>query len=44
VSPATDAQLHNSSALPAAPDGGFLIADTFNQVVQKVSAGGERQK
>ena len=38
--PATDAQLHNSSAVSATPDGGFLIADTFNQVVRKVSADG----
>ena len=38
--PATDAQLHNSSAVSATADGGFLIADTFNQVVRKVSAGG----
>ncbi len=38
--PATEAQLHNSSAVSATADGGFLIADTFNQVVRKVSAGG----
>jgi NHL repeat len=38
--PATDAQLHNSSAVAVAADGGFLIADTFNQVVRKVSDGG----
>ena len=38
--PATDAQLHNSSAVSVTADGGFLIADTFNQVVRKVSDGG----
>jgi hypothetical protein len=38
--PATTAQLHNSAGVAATPDGGFLIADTLNQVVRKVSAGG----
>jgi len=38
--PATSAQLHNSAGVAATPDGGFLIADTLNQVVRKVSAGG----
>ena len=38
--PATNAQLHNSAGVAATPDGGFLIADTLNQVVRKVSAGG----
>jgi hypothetical protein len=38
--PATDAQLHNAAAVAATADGGFLIADTFNQVIRKVSAGG----
>ena len=33
--PATDAQMHDSSAASVAADGGFVIADTFNQVVQK---------
>jgi trimeric autotransporter adhesin len=37
--PATSAQLHNSAGVAATPDGGFLIADTLNQVVRKVSAG-----
>ena len=38
--PATDAQLHNSATVTVTADGGFLIADTFNQVVRKVSDGG----
>ena len=38
--PATDAQLHNSATVMVTADGGFLIADTFNQVVRKVSDGG----
>ena len=38
--PATSAQLHNSAGVAATADGGFLIADTLNQVVRKVSAGG----
>ena len=38
--PATDAQLNHSFGVAVTADGGFLIADTFNQVVRKVSAGG----
>jgi ketosteroid isomerase-like protein len=38
--PATNAQLHNSVGVAVTADGGFLIADTLNQVVRKVSAGG----
>jgi trimeric autotransporter adhesin len=38
--PATSAQLHNSAGVAVTADGGFLIADTLNQVVRKVSAGG----
>src|SRR6516162_7212351 len=38
--PATDAQLNYPRAVAVTADGGFLIADTFNQVVRKVSAGG----
>jgi glucose/arabinose dehydrogenase len=38
--PATDAQLRSPQALAVTSDGGFLIADTGNQVVRKVSAGG----
>ena len=38
--PATGAQLRYPSAVAVTADGGFLIADTRNQVVRKVSAGG----
>ena len=38
--PATDAQLNRAFGVAAAPDGGFLIADTFNSVVRRVSAAG----
>ena len=38
--PATEAQLHRPFGVAAAPDGGFLIADTFNSVVRHVSAAG----
>ena len=38
--PATDAQLNRPFGVAVTADGGFLIADTFNQVVRKVSAGG----
>jgi hypothetical protein len=38
--PATDAQLNYPFGVAVTPDGGFLIADTVNQVVRKVSAGG----
>jgi hypothetical protein len=34
--PATDAQLSRPVAAAVTADGGFLIADTFNQVVRKV--------
>jgi hypothetical protein len=34
--PATDAQLNHPFGLAVTADGGFLIADTFNQVVRKV--------
>jgi hypothetical protein len=37
---ATDAQLRSPQALAVTSDGGFLVADTGNQVVRKVSAGG----
>jgi hypothetical protein len=37
---ATDAQLNGPAGVAVTADGGFLIADTFNQVVRKVSAGG----
>jgi ketosteroid isomerase-like protein len=37
---ATDAQLNYPSAVAVTADGGFLIADTYNQVVRKVSVGG----
>jgi ketosteroid isomerase-like protein len=38
--PATDAQLNNPYGLAVTADGGFLIADSNNQVVREVSAGG----
>jgi hypothetical protein len=38
--PATDAQLNNPYGLAVTADGGFLIADSSNNVVRKVSAGG----
>jgi hypothetical protein len=38
--PATDAQLNGPAAVAVTADGGFLIADTGNQVVRMVSAGG----
>ena len=37
---ATDAMLTHPTGVAVTADGGFLIADTFNQVVRKVSAGG----
>ena len=38
--PATDAQFNNPRVVAVTADGGFLVADTYNQVVRKVSAGG----
>jgi hypothetical protein len=38
--PATSATLNRPHAVSALPDGGFLIADTFNERVRRVSAGG----
>jgi NHL repeat len=38
--PAIDAQLNYPTAVAVAADGGFLIADTTNHVVRKVSADG----
>jgi hypothetical protein len=38
--PATDAQLNRPFGVAVTPDGGFLIADTFNNEVRKVSAAG----
>ncbi len=38
--PATDAQLNRPIGVAVTPDGGFLIADTFNHEVRKVSAAG----
>jgi len=38
--PATDAQLNYPFAVAVAADGGFLIADTNNQVVRKVEPTG----
>jgi hypothetical protein len=38
--PATDAQLNRPFGVAATPDGGFLIGDTFNNVVRQVSAAG----
>ena len=37
--PATDAQLNRPVGVALTADGGFLIADTFNNEVRKVSAG-----
>ena len=37
---ATDAELNNPAGVAVTADGGFLIADTANQVVRKVSADG----
>jgi hypothetical protein len=38
--PATAAQLHAPEGVVSTADGGFLIADTGNEVVRQVSAGG----
>ena len=38
--PATDAQLYVPAGVAVTADGGFLIADTGNSVVRKVSAAG----
>jgi hypothetical protein len=38
--PATTAELHFPLAVAALPDGGFLIADTANHVIRRVSASG----
>ena len=38
--PATSAQLNRPAGVAATSDGGFLIADTNNQVIRKVSADG----
>ena len=38
--PATDAQLNRPFGVAVTADGGFLIADTINNVVRKVSAAG----
>jgi trimeric autotransporter adhesin len=38
--PATDAELHSPSGVAATADGGFLIADTVNNEVRKVSPAG----
>jgi DNA-binding beta-propeller fold protein YncE len=38
--PATEAQLRAPAGVAVTADGGFLIADTYNQVVRKVSADG----
>ena len=38
--PATDAQLNRPFGVAVTPDGGFLIADTLNNEVRKVSAAG----
>ena len=37
--PATEAQLNRPVGVALTADGGFLIADTFNNEVRKVSAG-----
>jgi hypothetical protein len=37
--PATEAQLHEPTAVAVTADGGFLIADALNNEVRKVSAG-----
>jgi trimeric autotransporter adhesin len=38
--PAINAQLNNPLAVAVTADGGFLIGDTYNNVVRKVSADG----
>jgi len=38
--PATDAQLNNPWGIAVTAGGGFLIADTGNQVIRQVSSGG----
>ena len=38
--PATAAQLSNPRGIAVTADGGFLIVDSYSQVVRKVSAGG----
>jgi glucose/arabinose dehydrogenase len=38
--PATEAQLNRPFGIAVTPDGGFLIADTLNNVVRRVSAAG----
>jgi NHL repeat len=38
--PATEAQLHEPAGVAVTADGGFLIADTGNNEVRKVSAAG----
>jgi hypothetical protein len=38
--PATSAKLHGPEAVAALPGGGFLIADSGNDVIREVSAGG----
>ena len=38
--PATDAQLNEPAGVAVTADGGFLIADSRNHVVRKVSAAG----
>lgn len=38
--PATAAELHSPTGVAAAPDGSILVADTFNQVVRRVTADG----
>lgn len=38
--PATSASLNLPAGIALTPDGGFLIADTFNNLVRKVSASG----
>jgi DNA-binding beta-propeller fold protein YncE len=38
--PATGAQLNRPFGVAVTPDGGFLIADTFNNMVRQVSAAG----
>jgi hypothetical protein len=38
--PATSAQLNRPFGIALTPDGGFLIADTLNNVVRRVSAAG----
>jgi glucose/arabinose dehydrogenase len=38
--PATDAELNTPTGVAVTADGGFLIADTVNNLVRKVSAAG----